>query len=160
MTTGESSAAQPDRPPPIGPHDVYFKDNAIPWMVDHLKMRGIGLQVFIAGHGVLLVGWIGSRHWLIPCLGLLTCVSFHLWDLRIRKMLWELLGLGERLVDQPRFGVDPTEPQAANDGVYKTIRAMRNSPWKKGSHTLAIQIFLAGVGALWLVLFGCSIGRC
>lgn len=137
-------------------HDAYFVKHVIPWLSGHLTMRSTGLQIFSAIQGGLLIGWSTKHHWSIPVLGLISCLSFYLWDLRIRAVLRGLVQLGDLLIDQPRFG--KAEDGHASNGLYAFIcrhggnPSLRKHIYREGSHTWAINIILLGASLLWIFL--------
>ena len=134
----------------------YYSKQVMPWLIEHLRMRSTGLQFFSAIQGGLLVGWSAHHHWSIPIVALISCLSFHLWDLRVRHVLRSLVALGDRLVDQPRFGL--AEDGHARDGVFAfAVRTRRRISVgtrvkTEGSHTSAINVLLVGAVVLWLVI--------
>ena len=64
----------------------YFEKQGMPWLVGHLTMRSTGLQVFTAIQGGLIVAWATRPHWALPLLGLISCLSFIMWDRRLRLL--------------------------------------------------------------------------
>ena len=71
--------------PPIADVGGYYCKHVMPWLIEHLRMRATGLQVFSAIQGGLLIGWSAHHHWALPVVGLISCLSFHLWILGYAK---------------------------------------------------------------------------
>lgn len=138
----------------------YFEKHSIPWITGHLSMRSIGLQVFIAIQGGLIIAWSNKPVLALPIVGIASCISFYLWDKRIRFVLQTLIQLGEDLVDINLFGKD--DDGKAKKGMYnmwlKSTKTSENfkdrlkATFKGGSHTRAVEIMIYVSSVLWLIL--------
>ena len=138
----------------------YFQKHALPWQIEHMKMRSIGLQVFIPTQGVFLGAWGYSKLSLIPWLAIASCLCWFLWDQRIRFVIGRVHEWGRELADRQLFPLD--QQGRPTDGVHVAFgdaleRSGRLTPppsaWQ--SHTVAIRLLLLTACILWvLVLFG------
>lgn len=143
-------------------YEEYFEKFGIPWLTSHLQMRSTGLQLFTAIQGGLLIGWATHKIWAIPVAALVSCLSFYLWDRRVRHVLDSLTQMGMNMIDIPRFGNNENDQEKR--GVFYFIRKTRKgitlrerlTPrtklFKEGSHTTAIKVLLCGFVVLWLIL--------
>ena len=109
-------------------------------------MQSLGLQVFTAIHGGLLVGWTVKVHWAFPIIALASCISFFLWDQRIRYTLHSLTTMGRLEIDDKLF-----TSEADKKGVYSFVGRQKRSGnifkrvfllFRDGSHSWAIFILL------------------
>lgn len=138
----------------------YFQKHALPWQMEHIKFRAVGLQIFLAIQVGLLVAWSSLRIWPIAAFALVACLSFWLWDSRNRFIISKVHSWGREIADKFMFPTDGSgQPQ---DGVHVafglTLQASgkvfpRLSDFK--SHTWAVRILLLAAVILWvgLVLF-------
>lgn len=139
-------------------YNEYFEKFGVPWLTGHLQMRSQGLQVFTAIHGGLLVGWTVNSHWAFPLIALASCVSFFLWDQRVRYTLHTLTTMGRNEIDNMLFG----ENDNKNKGVFGFIGGQKREGgiWKRllvlfkeGSHSWAIYVLLISFSSLWILIF-------
>jgi hypothetical protein len=135
---------------------AYFEKHAIPWLLEHIKMRSIGLQIFTAIQGALMLGWSTHPSWPLPLLGLASCLSFYLWDSRNRYVFRSLHRMGEEIVDRHVFGAG--RDGRALRGVHKFFTdalASSGRSWPRladfASHTWAIRIMLIVATLAWLL---------
>lgn len=117
MERGNTVCDEPSRQNQI----EYVRDHVLPWMLAHVRMRATGFQIFTAVQGALLATYIGSfgklgrDKWILPVLGLLSCLSSYLWDKRNLKITGILSEVGARFVESSVF--EDTEV-ARKQGFY------------------------------------------
>jgi hypothetical protein len=147
---------QPPEPTP-SEKIVYFEKHAIPWLLEHIKMRTTGLQIFTATQGALMLGWSTSRSWPLVLMGLASCLSFFLWDSRNRYVFRNLHQMGEEIVDRHIFGTG-ADGHAKRGVHHFFVNALASSgrrlPRSAGlaSHTWAIRIMLIVSMLAWFLL--------
>ncbi len=145
------------------PYQAYFENNAIPWLTAHLSMRSTGLELFTAAQAALVLAWATKTHWAIPALGLVSCLTFYLWDRRIRFMLRMVVLLGEQLVEKDLFGTGTDQPTtrglyrmiAEGFGAYTPTRGFfprLRVAFQEGSHSWAVSLMTVSASILWLWL--------
>lgn len=135
----------------------YFQKHALPWQMEHLKFRAVGLQIFVAIQAGLLVAWSSLRIWPIAVFALAACLSFWLWDSRNRFIINKVHEWGREMADKLVFPTDSSgQPR---DGVHVafglTLQASgKHVPALAGfkSHTWAVRILLLAAVILWVGL--------
>jgi hypothetical protein len=98
----------------------YFEKNAIPYLLAHLNMRSLGLQIFTAVQGALMLAWATKPNIFFAVVGFAGCLSFFLWDSRNRYIFNRLHELGEEVQDKPIFGV--ADNDRAKKGIHRMFR--------------------------------------
>ena len=140
----------------------YFQKHALPWQIEHMKFRAIGLQVFIPIQGILLGAWEVSKSPFIPWFGIASSVCLFLWDERIRFIIGKVHEWGQQLADRHFFPLKDGKP---TDGVHvffeSTLKASGQIPPKSGgwkSHTVGIRILLLTALIIWVLIL-CGVGK-
>lgn len=138
----------------------YFQKHALPFLLEHIKLRAIGIQVFIPIQGVLFGAWHFSQLPFIAWFGIASCIYLFLWDERIRFIASKVHEWGRHLADRHFFTLD--KDGNPTDGVHVVFGGtLRDSgrimppfrAWK--SHTVAIRFLLLTATVTWiLVLLG------
>lgn len=135
----------------------YFQKHALPWQFEHMKLRAIGIQVFIPIQGVLLGAWSVSGSCFIPWFGLVSCLSLFLWDERTRFIIGRVHQWGRELADCHFFPLN--KDSNPTDGVHvvfgETLRqsgSLVPNPRGLKSHTLAIRILAVAAFVIWLMI--------
>lgn len=134
----------------------YFQKHAIPWQIEHIKFRGLGIQFFMAAQALLFVAWVSKPAPVLSLFGLFICASFWAWDARNRYIIGAVHELGKKLADAPLFGVGESgEPL---EGVHlRFARTLQESGmlWSGykaiQSHTWAIRFLFWPAVVAWLV---------
>lgn len=134
----------------------YVEKQVIPWLLAHLQMRSVGLQVFVAIQGALMVGYSVTQSIPIIILGVAMCISFFSWDLRNRDVFSRLNKLASENCDALIFGVD--ENGRALDGLHtQAVKTLKRS--KRflgfGSHSMAIRIVIISATICW-IYYACT----
>lgn len=68
----------------------YSEKHVMPWLIEHIKLRALGFQIFSAIQGALAVAAANLMNdnqetlWPIAAIGLSSCISFWIWDKRNR----------------------------------------------------------------------------
>jgi hypothetical protein len=139
----------------------YFQKHALPWQIEHMKFRAIGLQVFIPIQGALLGAWYVSKASAVAWFGLVGCVILYLWDERTQFIIRTIHQWGRDLADKHFFPTD--ENGNPRDGLHvvfgETLERSRHwIPRRLGdlkSHTFAIRILVVTGIVIWsLILLG------
>lgn len=140
----------------------YFQKHALPWQIEHMKFRAIGLQIFIPIQGVLFGAWGVSKSWPIPCFGIACCVCLFLWDQRTRFIIGRVHEWGRQLADRHFFPLDGAGKPT--DGVHVVFGASLDksgrvvpTPISCQSHTVAIRILLLTAAIIWILIL-CDVG--
>jgi hypothetical protein len=135
----------------------YFQKHALPWQIEHMKFRAIGLQVFIPIQGVLFGAWHLSNLAFIAWFGIASCLYLFLWDERTRFIIGKVHEWGRQIADKHFFPLD--KEGNPTDGVHvvfggtlkesgRLIPPLR--AWK--SHTVAIRILLLTATVIWILI--------
>ncbi len=139
----------------------YFQKHALPWLIEHMKFRAIGLQVYIPIQGVLFGAWHLSKSPMVACFGIAVCICFFLWDERIRFIILRVHEWGKEIADKHFFPLD--KEGNPTDGVHvvfcESLKDSGRIPPRSikdlGSHTIAIRTLLVTTGVMWLsILLG------
>jgi hypothetical protein len=134
-------------------HLDYFQKHALPWMIEHLRFRAIGVQIFVPTQGALFFAWHQSQHLAaVALLGLVSCVAMYLWDERVRFALFKVHEAGIRLAEDVLF---KDESFRKTVGVHTIFggELKESASWKPSkSHTFAIRLLLATCGLIWSVI--------
>jgi hypothetical protein len=126
----------------------YFREHVVPWQMEHIKLRAIGLQFFIPVQGVLFGAWHVSKLWVVAVFGIISCISIFLWDERNRYIIGRVHHWGQQFADKVVEGV-------GEHGVYHTFGALleRSGHFRAlRSHTVAIRLLLVSTVLLWVLL--------
>ena len=108
----------------------YFQMHALPWQMNHIKYRVLGLQIFMAAQAALLVAAKDSAQIRpIASFGLASCLAFYLWDSRNRIIIGKIHEYGHEIVDKHLFPITDHLGNLIHDdagelkfpGIYKTF---------------------------------------
>ena len=139
----------------------YFQKHALPWQLEHLKLRATGLQFFIPIQGVLFGAFYLAKSPIIPIFGLATCASLFLWDQRTRFIIGIIHKWGVKFVDSLLFERNPDGK--IEDGFHSVLGDSLDKSGVFGilqSHTLAIRLLLGTTALIWSLLFMTSCLSC
>ena len=128
----------------------YIERQVIPWLLAHIQMRGVGLQVFVAIQGALMYAHSSTHSLPIVILGLVMCLSFISWDIRNRDVFGRLHKLASDHCDSFVFGlgIDGLPLDGLHTQAIKTLSKSRNFS-AFGSHTAAIRLIVSAAIFCW-----------
>lgn len=134
----------------------YFQKHALPWQIEHIKFRAIGIQIFVAAQAGLFAAWATKPSHIFAIIGILACLSFWFWDSRNRYIINQVHIWGQKLADRHFFECDTNgNPK---DGVHVAFAKTLSESGKcciTPSHTLAIRVLLLPIAVAWLLFIIC-----
>ena len=141
----------------------YVEKQIIPWLISHLQMRSIGLQVFLALQSALIVCFVQYHLqkptvFLIPAAGLIGCLAWWCWDTRNRDVFKRLHRLGAAMIDDDLFkgrcykDGDTSKMEGLHQRGVKSIEESGRIDGWPGSHTGAIRIVIFSFVIIWTAI--------
>ena len=144
---------------------AYVEKQVMPWLIEHLRVRTVCLQVFPAVQATIFAAYAYEHEHdpAIAWFGICVCLAFFLMDSRNRSVFRRLHGVARRLSEQYVLGVETDGVhggaiQLIDEGYFKgsingNQRGLGDRAYGAlkglGSHTMALLVMIAFALAAW-----------
>ena len=135
----------------------YFETHLVPYELQHMQMRSVGLQIFTAIQGGLFIGWAKTEHPALILLGFGSAIALVLWEARNRWVFRRIREFGEEYVDRKLFGVGADGEAVAGwhklliDEIDRSGKLWPPKNW--ASHSGSIRVLIIVSLVAWAAAF-------